>query len=615
MHLLQAAIQGYRSLKRIEIPLADLTACIGPNGSGKSSFLGALKLFFEPSSRVDELDFWSGTANETAERISIIVTFTELDHAERERFSGFLSGENGSLTFERRFEEPGQGVYLAQRLAVPQFSTIRMLQRSHRDEYNNLVLSNEFEGLELASSKDDAFQKMTAWEQANPDRCELRDEEVSILDDLLKSLTFVSVSAFEDPSAHVDAEGQGAVSRLLAKVVDQTRVQAQLQQIADDAVGQSDQILTEASDGFEEFAQLMEGMLDRFAPGCRLSVSWIKPEVKSSRPRLAVDVETSDGLARPLDYQGHGVQRALMYAALAAQAEGQEVEGETVLLLIEEPEAFQHPLSCRVLANTLRELSGRNYQIVYSTHSPSFIHPELVDGLRIFHRADPTGFGASTSVESLGGDSLLIEWVRIFEGEDYTIESVLARLKAHLPPQVLEGLFARACILVEGDEDEAIVRGAALREALDLDATGLAVIQTNGKTGMPNVLAFYGMAGISTYPIFDLDRGKNEGDQHREAEDQILRALGELGEATRGVHEQYACWEHDLTSQLEGDIGDPYQEMLHQAATTFGYLSSRGRKVPAVIAELLHLTDREGIESPTLTAISQRLREIAAIVS
>jgi hypothetical protein len=149
---------------------------------------------------------------------------------------------------------------------------------------------------------------MTAWEQANPDRCELRDEEVSILDDLLKSLTFVSVSAFEDPSAHVDAEGQGAVSRLLAKVVDQTRVQAQLRQIADDAVGQSNQILAEASDGFEEFAQLMEGMLDRFAPGCRLSVSWIRPEVKSSRPRLAVDVQTSDGLARPLDYQGHGVQ-------------------------------------------------------------------------------------------------------------------------------------------------------------------------------------------------------------------------------------------------------------------------------------------------------------------
>ena len=615
MHLLQAAIQGYRSLKEVEISLSSLTACIGPNGSGKSSFLGALKLFFEPSSRVDELDFWSGTANETADRISIVVTFTELDDAERERFSGFVEEESGSLTFERRFEEPGQGVYLAQRFAVPHFSTIRMLQRSHKDEYNQLVRSNEFEGLELATSKTDAFQKMTAWEQANADHCELRDEEVSILDDLLQSLTFVSVGAFEDPSAHVAAEGEGAVSRLLAKVVDQTQVQAQLQEIADDAVGQSDQILTEASEGFEEFTQLMDGMLDRFAPGCRLSVSWVKPEVKSSRPRLAVDVETSDGLARPLDYQGHGVQRALMYAALAAQAEGEEVEGESVLLLIEEPEAFQHPLSCRVLANTLRELSGRNYQIVYSTHSPFFIHPEFVDGLHIFHRADQTGRGASTSVESLDGDSLLTEWVRIFGGDGYTIESVMGRLKAHLPPRVLEGLFARACILVEGDEDEAIVRGAALREGIDLDATGVAVIQTNGKTGMPNVLAFYVMAGIAAYPIFDLDRGKNEGDQHREAEHQILRALGDPGEATQGIHRQYACWEHDLTSQLEGDIGDSYREMLRQAATSFGYPPSRGRKVPAVIAELLHLTDSGGIESPTLIAISQRLREIATSVS
>ena len=199
-------------------------------------------------------------------------------------------------------------------------------------------------------------------------------------------------------------------------------------------------------------------------------------------------------------------------------------------------------------------------------------------------------------------------------GVDYTIESVLAHLRAHLPARVLEGLFARACILVEGDEDEAIVRGAALREAFDLDAMGLAVIQTSGKTGMPNVLAFYGIAGVSAYPIFDLDRAKNVVKQHREAEGQILRALGSVGEAIPGVHQDYACWEHDLTSQLEGDFGDQYQEMLNQAAATYGYPPTRGRKVPAVVAELLRLTDNAGIEGPTVTAISHRLREIAAIL-
>lgn len=615
MRILSASISGYRSLRSVQFELADLTACIGPNGSGKSSLLGAVRLFFQPSSQADGFDFWTGANDEKAELISIKLAFADLDEGERETFSQFVDSDTGSLTFERRFDSPGKGVYLAQRLAVPEFSRIRMLQRSHRDEYNELVVSNQFEGLSTASSKDDAFAKMTAWEESHPERCEIRDEEVDVIDDILRSLTFVSIGAFDDPAEHVEAEGQGAVSRLLSKVVDQEQVRSQLQAIADEAAGESDRILEDASEAFDVFARLMEDNLSRFAPGSRLAVTWVKPEIKSSRPRLRVEVETSDGLATPLKYQGHGVQRALMYAALTAQAQGPAGDAETIVLLIEEPEAFQHPLSCRVLTNTLRELSGRNYQVVYSTHSPFFIHPDLVDGLKIFHREDMDGSGASTTVESLVGDHLVTEWERVFQGDGFTIQSVLTRLRSHLPARVLEGLFAQACILVEGDEDEAVVRGAALEAGLDLNAAGLAVIQTNGKTGMPNVLTFYTVAGVSAYPIFDLDRGKDEEDQHREAELQILRALGIDEEAAPGIHDLYACWEEDLTRALQEDIGDRYGELLQQASSESGYPSNRGRKVPAVIALLIQRARAAGVETPVLSAIAQRLRDTAGAFS
>lgn len=608
MRIGKTSISGYRSLEDVETDLADLTACIGPNGSGKSSFLGALRLFFQPSSDVDEHDFWSGAGDVRAELISIKVTFSDLDADEHEIFAQLVDDETGFLTLERRFEGPGKGVYLAQRLAVPEFSRIRMLERSHRDEYNELVLSNQFEALPRATSKDDAFVKMTEWEESHPERCELRDEEVDAIGDILRSLTFVSIGAFDDPAVHVEAEGQGAVSRLLARVVDEEQVQTQLQAVADGAAGETDRILEGASESFDAFARLMEESLNRFSPGSRLSVTWVKPEIRSTKPRLRVQVETSDGLATPLEYQGHGVQRALMYAALTAQAQGPTADPERVVLLIEEPEAFQHPLSCRVLTNTLRELSGRNYQIAYSTHSPFFIHPDLLEGLKIFHREDTDGRGASTTIESLAGDDLLAEWERVFDGDGFTVESVLVRLKPHLPPRMLEGLFAQACILVEGDEDEAAVRGAALQNGLDLDAVGVAVIQTNGKTGMPNVLTFYSMAGIQSYPIFDLDRSKHQDDQHREAERQILLALEADGaEPAPGVHETYACWEEDLTTTLQDDIGEKYEELLLRASTELGYPPSRGRKVPTVVASLIGLAGEEGIAMQTLSSISDRI--------
>jgi putative ATP-dependent endonuclease of OLD family len=609
VQLERAEIKGYRSLREVTVPFARLTSCIGPNGSGKSSLLGALRIFFDPSATADERDYWSG-GGDSVEEISIRLTFSDLADEERTAFEAFLDDAN-QLVVERRFERGGSAVYLGSRLAIPQFLTIRMLDRAHRTKFNELADSGSFEGLETATSKDEAFMKMDAWESAHPDRCEVLEVEFDLIDDLIAQVNFLSIDAFEDPSEHVGTQGKGAVAQLLAKIIDHRSVQDELDVITKEATERSEELLQETSDGFSEFAVSMEGQLTRFAPGFNLKVKWASATIQGAKPRLELSIETADGLNRPLEYQGHGVQRALMYAALTAQVEaGSNAASDQVLLAIEEPEAFQHPLSCRVLSGTLRELSRRDYQIIYSTHSPYFIHPELVNGLRIFRRESPTDDGAETLVESLDETRLLEEWHRVFEVEDATITSVLARLERHLPPQVLEGLFARLCILVEGPEDEAVIRSAALLSDLDLDAAGMAVIQTNGKPGMPNVLAFLSLAGIHIYPVFDLDRQHNEADQNREAEAQILRALGVDGEPQAGIHAVYACWEQNMTERLRADLGEAYEESLTQAAGASGYSADRGRKVPAVVADLLKRAADIGAESETVRDLGTRMSEL-----
>jgi AAA15 family ATPase/GTPase len=49
MRIKRVWIQGFRSLRNVEIPFDDITTFIGPNGVGKSSVLRALNWFFHGS--------------------------------------------------------------------------------------------------------------------------------------------------------------------------------------------------------------------------------------------------------------------------------------------------------------------------------------------------------------------------------------------------------------------------------------------------------------------------------------------------------------------------------------------------------------------------------------
>jgi len=605
MRVRHVAVRGYRSLRNVDVPLADLTSLIGPNGSGKSSVLGALRLFFQPREDVGELDFWRGSRNDVEDEISIKVTWRELDDDERDAYQGYLN-QHDELVVERRFEQPGAGHYIANRMAVPAFTTIRRLDRSHRQEYDKLVKSGDFPGLPLVRNREQVMSAMADWEADNPDRCEMQEVDFDLVDEVLGSLAFLYIGAFEDPAMHLDAGSHGAIGRLIERVVDRTAVDDELQAVADNASAQSLEVVEAAKKRLSSFTKSIDDSVSSFVPGCRVRLAWESPIIRTPSPRLSVSIETPDGLDLPLEYQGHGVQRSLMYAALTAEAErSHEGEEGDTLLIVEEPEAFQHPLSCRVLSRTLKSLSMKAYQIVYSTHSSEFVNVDSVAGLRIVQRLDIDGAGASTRVRAISELMLLDQWRTVFGGAEYTVESVKARLAAHLSNAALEGLFSDYCMLVEGDEDVALVRGAAARYDLDLDASGIAVIPTNGKTSMPNVLAFLMLAGVRCYPVFDLDRQLDRKDQHREAEEQILKALDHDDGLVVGVNRQYACWQDNLGSAVASDLGPDYGEMLNAAAAKYGYArAAQAKKATVVIEQVLSLAAGASIESDTLKQIA-----------
>lgn len=623
MKIESISVRGFRPLRKVDLQLDDLTVLIGPNGSGKSSVLGALRLFFRPSVSLDQRDFWRGHDGTVEDEVTIRVTFSDLSPDAVAAFRPYL--RDSRLVIERHFNEPGSGNYLAHRSAVPDFANVRNLHKGHRDEYNKLADDGRFEGLQRAPNKDKAFQQMAEWERTHPEHCEDAVETVDFVRNpagqptaVASYLRFLFVGAMEDPGGHLEPEGQGAVGELIKEAVDTSDLELKLTKIADNADKRAGEVLSSLEDAFAAFRDSIGDSLNQFAPGFSVNLSWAEMNrMGAHRPRIRASVRREDGFETDLEYQGHGIQRSLMYGVLTAQATvTRPATARTLMLALEEPETFQHPLSARVLANTLLDLANRGYQIIHSTHSPDMLNPAAIGGLRLVTRDADRHGNSHARVDAFDLDGFAARFGQAVARDDVTATTLGSRLEANLERRVLEGLFANACVLVEGEEDEALLRATCMEAGIHLDKLGIAIIQTRGKTGMPLVLGFLTQAGVPCYPVFDLDRNQhNERDQHREAETGLLSLQG-LESATSltasAAEEKYACFEYNIGATVTDELGPVYEQMLKGACDDLGYVVTQGRKVAPVLREALHRTLRPGIESPSLKAVAARIAEFGS---
>lgn len=157
--------------------------------------------------------------------------------------------------------------------------------------------------------------------------------------------------------------------------------------------------------------------------------------------------------------QGHGLQRALVFALLELYAEtvskpGKEV-GVANLFLIEEPEIFMHPQMERKIADVLYTLAESGYvQVICTTHSPIFIR--LLEKQKSLVRLVRN---SSNKVEAIqvAGD--------VFSGNPEEKKKRL-RMVMDFTPAVNELFFAKRIVLLEGYTEYIIFPKAA--ELLDV---------------------------------------------------------------------------------------------------------------------------------------------------
>jgi putative ATP-dependent endonuclease of the OLD family len=568
-------ISGYRCLKSIQLDLDAYTVLIGTNGTGKSSVLYALDWFFNGGTmdegdvhtvpRQDSADPIGQPDRGAARRIEVEVTFDQLDEADRQILGRYARGETVRL---RRSWSDGKEKMIGNSRQGPGFAEVRAAERVAEMRTLYGALRKELTELPAVTAKDDILGALTRWEDDPANRGKL----VDVADDdathlfgfageevLAKRFRLILVPAAVDIAAAVGTAGKGSVlSQLIgaltteamgiAKREWETKHQAQLEDLGR-TIKQS---VEEATKGHiaavnRHFSELVATGEVKFTG---------EPPAWSLRGDATVTAEVMvNGVETDVARQGHGVQRALMMAVLQTMV-GLEGEGgdpidvaeelpdlgdsprltpPCLLLCLEEPEIYQHPVRARHFARVLTRLSTESgSQVLLATHSPYFVLPAQFAALRRFSADQGVADVVFASPEEIVRQSGIVE------------DRVLKCMEKEVPRTFSEGFFADAAVLVEGDTDRAVIETVAERLGSPLDARGIAVLSMESKENLRVPAAILSGIGIPVYVVADGDalggRRKHPTDaakadevsgSHRRATETLLKWL------PKNVHKQH----------------------------------------------------------------------------
>jgi putative ATP-dependent endonuclease of OLD family len=154
-----------------------------------------------------------------------------------------------------------------------------------------------------------------------------------------------------------------------------------------------------------------------------------------------------DGHRSPLELQGSGARRTLLWSVLRIVSESAKGQGRPHLLLIDEPELCLHPSAVREACRVLYDLADKaGWQVMVTTHHPAFI--DLARDNKTIVRVERTIEG------DINGTTLFKPSVANLSDDD----KQNLKLLNIFDPYVAEFFFGGCVIVVEGDTEYSAFR-------------------------------------------------------------------------------------------------------------------------------------------------------------
>lgn len=328
-------IKNYKSCQETKITLENYTPLVGYNNAGKSNILKCVDTLVRGKGQ-NESSFFDNT--KPIEIIALLegLDDTSLQHLSQQQITSLEPHiEEGSLYVRFFQEKPGTGK-------------------------NSVVM-----GIQKPSEL-----QLDVW--VNPNGLP------QAITTLFPEPTFIN--SMEDSAEDVSKfKASNTIGKLIAhlqtEIINSKAIEINN---ALEVVGKK--LSLNGSERLDELANFDASINDKitdFFPGLSLNIDIPTPSIADLFKQGTIKV-SEVGTVRQSDFidMGHGSQRAIQMTLIRHLAEiTKDVakQGKTNILLIDEPELFLHPQAVELLRSSLKTLSNRGYQIIFSTHSPYMI--------------------------------------------------------------------------------------------------------------------------------------------------------------------------------------------------------------------------------------------------
>lgn len=630
MQIESLEISGLRSIAKAVLDFDEVTVLIGGNNAGKSTLLHALRLFFEAAPKVTPDDFH----NRESETIEITVTFKDLTPAEIDEFGTAVHDGKVSISRTLSNEKEQNLTYSVRAKSYPAFAAIRTESNKTRQRAAYTVLVDQIDGLERARNAEEVIENMAAWEAANPEQLEFSYVRgffgaPNVANGKLRKKTGLHfIPAVADATEQTSDAKRSPIISLLADIAKQTYENRQEVQ---DFIKKTNDDFAElvAPERFPQLAQISDNLtttIQRYYRDSRLLAEWQVDEgVRFSFPQPVIKVEDR-GFLSGLENVGHGLQRAALFAVIeflarsaATEEEGDFHEAQSdIILLIEEPEIYQHPHKQKLVSDAFRSIckdfnrsTGIRFQVVFATHSDKFIDISNFQNARIVRR-EQNEDNFQHRISALKLQECAEYFASILKVQPMANEAFQAKMHI-FSREICEGFFAEKIILVEGVTDKAVLEGFYKAAGRDNIAEGILVISVEGKTKMDKPFYIFNKLGIPTYAVFDSDTNSADKKPRANRMLQSVAGIEEPIDFPDGCTERFAAFEQNLEKYLKSVCGDQWENTFQSIAQEYGLDISDISKTPLAVSEVVSRLRGEGTEFPLFTEVLERVDALTTI--
>lgn len=575
MHISSVTVRNYRSLKDVTVRVSKYGVFIGANGSGKSSLLYALDWFFNGTSLAesDVHGYKEDSPLPLGSTVEVAVSFSGLTTKDRDRLKQYGRGERAVI---RRtwYADTKQVKTVGNAKQGPGFAEVRADQSiaARRRAYRELQsVHSSLPDLGGSASKDAIFEALEMWEM-NPSN---EDNLIDVADSdatqmmgwngpnvIRECVRFVLIPAATSIAGEVGTASKGsALTELVGAFMSAASVRAQsawLEKHAEAVSELSVEISKSINDATGVQANRINSRLASLIPNAAVKLTPTVPEFAPKVDPTIATAVTIDGITNDVSLQGHGVQRAVMISMFQAIVPDEDLarsshtpkededanqsqsrleeslaELPAIILAVEEPEIYQHPIRARAFARTLFELSNQsNVQVLLASHSPYFVQPEQFHALHRFTYVNGESDVRNATVASVA------------ERSDIDAKKVEKSIISQIPTEFSEGFFADAVVLVEGQTDRIVIEALATKLDKHLDRRGITVLSVEGKGGLRVSRAILSSLGVPTYVVVDGDYGTAARRTYQN------KKQSEVHKARAQAHESHRSATTDLVSAL-----------------------------------------------------------------